>query len=441
MRYSIALFVLLGTISTSSLQAESLLQIFQQAESNDPQLKIAESDRLIAEQNRPLAQAGLLPIVRLQGALNENYNTADFFGNDSNENTSLGYTVSLSMPLYDPDKQLAIDQVDVSIQQALANFESVRQNLMLRVSDAYFNVLARQDDVRFTESTRLALARQLEQTKQRFEVGLIAITDVQESQAGYDAAIAEVIRTKNFLDNSHQVLREITGRYYETLSTLKADVPLLNPDPNDIKEWVDTALKQNPAIIANQLAIETARQNIERARTAELPLVGLGASHGYEHVLRGDNNPNMSDGNTRNQIGVNVSYNLYTGGATRAQIGIAQQQHAKAIDNLEQVRRSVERQIHNSYLNVLSNISQVQALQQAVRSQETALEATQTGFDVGTRTSVDVLESQRRLLGALRDYSQARYNYVLATLQLKQAAGILTVKDLQAINGWLTDAP
>lgn len=429
-----------SALFSAAVQAESLLHIYQQAEQNNPQLKIANSERLISLEGRPLAESALSPVVVLQGSAMENYNTADFFGNDSNENTTLGYNLSMSMPLYDPDTKLAIDQADVAIQQAETNFETERQNLMMQVANAYFNILARQDDVRFTESTRTALARQLEQTQQRFEVGLIAITDVQEAQAGYDAAVADVIRTKNLVDNAREALREITGTYYQILSSLKGDAPLLRPDPTDIKKWSEMALASNTSIKATELAVELARQDIERARTGEMPTVDLAASHGYSHVLRGDSAQNASDGNTTNRIGVNVSYNLYTGGAVRAQIRIAQQQYTKAIDGLEQVRRSIETQVHNAYLSVISNISQVEALKQAVRSQETALEAIQTGFDVGTRTSVDVLNAQQNLLGALRDYSQARYNYVLATLQLKQAAGTLSTEDLMKVNGWLTTA-
>lgn len=436
----VRLLLVSGALLSTGVQAESLLHIYQQAEQNDPQLKIADSDRLISLEGKPLAESALAPVVVLQGSAMENYNTADFFGDDSNENTTLGYNLSMSMPLYDPDTRLAIDQADVAIQQAEANFETERQNLMMRVAEAYFNILARQDDVRFTESTRTALARQLEQTQQRFEVGLIAITDVQEAQAGYDAAVADVIRTKNLVDNARESLREITGTYYETLSSLKGDAPLLRPAPADIKKWSEMALASNSSIKATQLAVELARQDIERARTGEMPSVDLAASHGYSHVLRGDTAQNASDGNTSNQVGVTVSYNLYTGGAVRSQIRIAQQQYTKALDNLEQVRRSIETQVHNAYLSVISNISQVEALRQAVRSQETALEAIQTGFDVGTRTSVDVLDAQQNLLGALRDYSQARYNYVLATLQLKQAAGTLSAEDLMAINGWLSTA-
>ncbi len=436
----VRLLLVSGALLSTAAQAESLLHIYQQAEQNDPQLKIADTERLISLEGRPLAESALSPVVVLQGSAMENYNTADFFGDDSNENTTLGYNLSMSMPLYDPDTRLAIDQADVAVQQAEANFETERQNLMMRVAEAYFNILARQDDVSFTESTRTALARQLEQTQQRFEVGLIAITDVQEAQAGHDAAVADVIRTKNLVNNAQESLREITGTYYKTLSSLKGDAPLLSPDPADIKQWSEMALASNNAIKATQLAVELARQDIERARTGEMPTVDLAASHGYSHVLRGDTAQNASDGNTSNQVGVTVSYNLYTGGAVRTQIRIAQQQYTKALDSLEQVRRNIETQVHNAYLNVISNISQVEALRQAVRSQETALEAIQTGFDVGTRTSVDVLDAQQNLLGALRDYSQARYNYVLATLQLKQAAGTLSTEDLTAINGWLTTA-
>ena len=265
---------------------------------------------------------------------------------------------------------------------------------------------------------------------------MIAITDVQESKAAFDLAVAEVIRAKNNLDTAFEDLREITGIYHEILATLKADMPLLKPEPEDIDEWTERALEQNPLITASELGVEVSRQEIEKARSENLPSVDLTAAHGYNHILRGDE-PITGDGSTSNSIGVNLSYNLYTGGATRARIRIARQNYIRSQDSLEQARRNIQRQVHTAYLNVLSSISRVEALAQAVKSNETALEATQTGFDVGTRTSVDVLDAQRNLLDAKRNFSQSRYDYVVATLNLKQAAGNLTIEDLSAITDWL----
>ncbi|OQW92758.1 MAG: hypothetical protein BWK79_14020 [Beggiatoa sp. IS2] len=425
----------IGYFSSRLVFAETLLELYELAEQNDPQLKIAKTERLIISEKKPQAQAQLLPQVMLGANARENLQTKNWLLGDRQENTEIGYNISLSYALYRRDRQIALDQVNGQILEVEANYENTRQTLMGRLAAAYFRVLAGNDNLKFTRAAKEAFRRQLDQSQLRYQVGLIAVTDVQEAQAGYDSAVADEIQAQNELDTAQEALREITGSYHQVLAILKEDSPLLSPDPADIDVWTQIALERNPQLVATRRAVDVARQEIERQRAAQLPTVDLVGDHRYSDTLRGEDQP--SSYSTRNSVGVELNYFLYEGGAIRSRVREAKQRHLQALDQLEQQQRSVQRQVHEAYLQVLSNMSRVKALKQALVSSTTALEAVQAGFEVGTRTSVDVLNAQRDLLRAQQSYSQARYDYVLNTLKLKQAAGLIDITDFRNINEWL----
>lgn len=429
------LLILVFYLLSQALQAETLLEIYQLAEQQDPQLKIVNQERLALLEKQPQARAPLLPQVTLGGQVTETWRTQDWMYGDHSENTSAGYNVSLNYALYQRDRQIQLEQVDSQISQAETKYESAKQQLLERVAERYFAILAAHDNLKFAGSAKKAFRRQWEQAKQRFDVGLIAITDVEEARAGYDLAVADEIQAQNELDNAFEGLREITGHYHRALAFLNADAPLLDPQPKEVEAWAEMAFKQNPQLQSAQYAAETARQEIEKQRAAHLPTVDLVGQHRYGDVLRGDEAPNTLT--TENTIGVQLNYFLYEGGAIRSRVREAKQRHIQALDQLEQQRRVVELQTRQAFLTLLANISRAKALKQALISTETALKAIKIGFESGTRTSVDVVNAQRDLLRAQRDYSNARYDYVLNTLRLKQAVGILNVKDLEGINNWL----
>ena len=426
---------LISYLLSHPIQAETLLELYKLAERNDPQLKIAYSEYLASLEKQSQAQAPLLPQVTLGADANENLHTKDWLVGSSVENTAIGYNVSLSYALYRRDRQIQLEQVDSQIKQAEFSYESAQQALITRLSTRYFAVLSANDNVKFARSAKKAFQRQLDQAQQRFEVGLIAITDVQEAQAGYDLAVADEIQAQNELDNALEALREITGTYHSVLATLNEDAPLLGPEPGEIDTWTEKALEQNPQVVVAQYAVETARQEIEKQRAASLPTVDLVGQHSYNDVIRGDETPGSLK--TNNTIGVQLSYFLYEGGAIQSRVREAQQGYIQTLDRLEQQRRTVQLETRQAFLNLLSSISRVKALKQALISTETALKAIKTGFELGTRTSVDVVNAQRDLLRAQRDYSSSRYDYVVNTLQLKQAAGLIHVDDIASINNWL----
>jgi len=306
--------------------------------------------------------------------------------------------------------------------------------LILRVAKNYFDVLGAVDNQVFSRAEKKSIAHQLEQTTQRFNVGLTAITDVHEAQARYDQSVARDIAAENQLAISREILREMTGKEHPSLDPLRTNSPLVSPDPTDIQQWVRTALTNNLQLIAARNNQEAASAGIMQARAGHFPSLNLVAGRS-NNAQSGD--ATFFDEQEQTQISLQLSVPLFSGGLTNSKTNEAAWRNQQAKQLLEKQHRSTERQVRSAYLSVLANISQVKALKQALASSQTALKATKAGFKVGTRTTVDVLDSQRELYRAKRDYALARYTYILETLRLKQAAGILNDKDLMKINGWL----
>ncbi|RKZ92032.1 MAG: type I secretion protein TolC [Candidatus Parabeggiatoa sp. nov. 1] len=434
---TLSFFLLIGSLLSSPSQAETLLELYHLAQQNDPELKIAYSEHLAIAEQKAQAGAPLLPQVTLGANVTETWSKNDGMFGGSRENTGAGYNVSLNYALYRRDLRIQLQQVDSRIKQSEAAYESAKQALMERLAARYFAVLAANDNVEFARSAKTAFKQQLDEAQLRFEVGLIAITDVQEAQAGYDLAVADEILAKNELDNAHEALREITGTYHDVLATLNEDTPLLGPEPADLDKWTQIALEQSPELIAGQAAVETARQEMDKQRAGNWPTIELVGRHSYSDVYRGDENP-LGNKTRNNSLGIQLSYPLYEGGAIRSRIREAKHRHVQALDRLEQQRRAIQKQTRQAFWSLRSNISRVKALKQALISTETALKSIKTGFELGTRTSVDVVNAQRDLLRAQSNYSRVRYDYVLNTLQLKQAAGLLSQDDLIGINNWLS---
>jgi outer membrane protein len=417
--------------------ADDLRTVFELAIANDPVYREAEAAYRATLEARPQARALLLPDVRLSANTRTNDQDISLEGGfgvgGEIDFNSHGYSLDITQPVVRADRFLRYQQADSRIAQAAAELELARQDLILRLSQRYFDVLAAIDNLEFARAEKRSLSRQLEQAKQRFDVGLTAITDVQEAQAGYDRAVAEEITAENALDNAREALREITGEYHAEVEPLGSTMPLVSPTPNDIEQWTATALDENLQIVAAEHALETASQEIKVQQAGHLPSLDLVASRGYEAS-------GGRFGGTQlhaTSIGLELNVPLFQGGLVNSLTREARERHTQALERLTQAKRSTQRQTREAFLGVLSGISRVQALQQAVVSSETALEATNAGFEVGTRTAVDVVAAERALSDARRNYARARYEYILNSLELKQAAGILMPADLQEINNWL----
>jgi len=453
-----ALVAVCATLAVAGpVQADSLLEVYQQALQSDPRIHEAEARKMAAFEAEPQARGLLLPQIDFNG------DWADF---DSSGNgvtnqiingvvtpvafsqvsrgDSTSWQFSLRQTLFRWDQILGLRRADKIVARAEADREAAQQDLIIRVGRTYFGVLAAEDRLTSIHANRKAIARQLEQAKQRFEVGLIAITDVQESQAAHDQAVADEIAAKRTLAVAREFLREITGQYVENLSAPGEEFPMRTPDPLNASGWVDLAMSQNLALVSSRLDEKLARDEISFQRNGHYPRIDFVASTGNRTSDTEANNdafgflPANSDFDT-DSIGIQFSMPIFSGGGTSSRVREAVYLHQAASEQLQRVTRETERQTRDAYLGVLSEISRVEALQQAVQSSRTALDATQAGFEVGTRTIVDVLDSQFALYRSITLFYQARYDYLLNVLRLKQAAGNLQIQDLETIDRLLID--
>lgn len=401
----------------------TLLQVYERALASDSEFLAAGAANRAAQELRPQARAGLLPSVSVRVDANRNE------GPRSRSFETYGIVLNVQQPIYRHDRRIALRQADSRIAQADALHAAAGQNLMMRVSQRYFDVLEAEDELSFARATLEAFRQQLMQSRQRFEVGLIAITDVEEAKAGFDLARAQLIAAENALDTAREALRETSGEYQEDLAPL-GEMPLVTPEPADIDQWTETALAQNLRLLAAGHDAETARREIERARAGHSPTLDAVGLHRREDRTGLGQTDSTS-------IGLQLNLPFYAGGAVLSRTRESRHRYRQALDELERERRRAQRETRDAYLGINSGISRVTALEQAVRSSEAAAGAIEAGFQVGTRTSVDVLNAQRELYGARRDLAGARYSYIRNVLRLKHAAGTLSEDDLRQISAWL----
>jgi outer membrane protein len=430
---AIALLVALP-LGSGVATSDDLVAVYELAGKNDPALKAARATRDATIEAEPIARAQLRPNVALNG-------DATYTNQDVKSSTAGGYNddftsgnanLQLTHPLYRRDRDIQLEQAQDQVEQAAVDYSTAEQDLILRVSQAYFGVLSAQDTLAFAEAEKKAIARQLDQAKQRFEVGLIAITGVHEAQARYDQSRADEILARTNLENAIEALREITLEPSIPLAGLKRKIPMSRPQPDSLDEWTEIALANNPGVQSAKFDADIAKKQISLADAGDSPSVDLVGSYG---LARSGANFG-TDANT-GQIGLQLAVPLYTGGGVAASTRQARFRYEAAQEVLEQRRRAVQTQVRNAYRGVVSSISRVSALQAARVSAKSALEATEAGFEVGTRTLVDVLDGQRDLFRARRDFAQSRYDYILNTLSLYQAAGTLDEEDVVVVNGWL----
>jgi len=418
-----------------SASAADLLQVYELARKNDAELMIAEANYLAAVQALPLAESTNKPQISLNGVASATESDDSSAGNNSSTNT--GYSVNLTQSLYNTENDGNISVAEANSAAELALLKSARQGLILRVAQAYFNILAAEDNVEFTYAERNAIARQLEEAQKRFEVGLIAITDVYEAQASFDNSEAQVILAENIRENAFQSLVLLTAdSSIKKLTPLGENLKLALPNPASVESWVLLALNNNFDLLAAQQSLNAARYERDKKNRNRYPTVDLFAS--FEH---NDNTDDLlGDSNRKDvKVGIELEIPLYAGGRIPSERAQAESRYVSAQNTLLLQNRLAVQQARTTFLDVVSGISQVRALKQAFESSKIALEATQAGFEVGTRTSVDVLISLRETYRTQRDYAGSRYQYVLNQLRLKQAAGILQEEDLVEVNKTLND--
>ncbi len=431
---SLAITFALPTVAS----AENLLDVYRAALQNDPTYLASDARTKATEEGVAQARSALLP--QLSGSMGV---TKTMFDGPSPQTgldvktTSYDSSVGLSLnqSLFDYSEWVSLSQANKRADAARIGLQAQLQGLITRVADAYFNVLAAKDGVEFAEAELKSVGQQLEQTQQRFNVGLIAITDVHEAKARYDSAQAQLIAAQNTLDNANESLRQITSSYYSNLSILKSDLPLNSPEPASVDDWVKAAQENNLALIGKRMETEIARQEVKRVSAGHYPTLDAKATWGKGKD--GDELMPDEDKGTTTTVGVTLSVPLYSGGRTHAAANAAEHSYVAASQDMEAAHRQAVRDARSAYLGTNAAIASVKAFSQAVISAQSALEATQAGFEVGTRTIVDVLQATSQLYNAKKNLSRARYDYVLNILRLKAATGALSEADIEQVNNWL----
>ncbi|MBR9909500.1 MAG: TolC family outer membrane protein [Gammaproteobacteria bacterium] len=448
------LSLLLGTLSLwSSLgHTENLQEIYTLALDNDHQLKADTANYRAGLENLTISRARLLP--QINGSASYSETDYDFSGRQSNQafNDARGdvhsetYSVTLTQPLLNMAAWFGYKQGISLSALAEAQFSADQQSLIIRVAEAYFNVLRAVDNMETALAEEKALSHQLEQTNQRFEVGLTAITDVHEAQAAFDSANAATLQAQGALGIAFEELEVLTGRSHAMVAPLVDTFPVSKPQPTDRHQWVEFALQNNYLLKVAELNSAAAKQNARAKASGHLPT--LTAS--LQYVDYDDTNSDItsssgsiSDNDSRftdqSTIAVQLDVPIFSGLGVSGERRQAQQQKIQAQEQYQKTQRDIIQGARSLHLSVVTNVAQVNALNQAIRSSQSALEATQAGYDVGTRNLVDVLVAQRNLYQAQRAYDESRYNYVLDMLRLKEVAGNLTPADLLQLNQWLDD--
>jgi outer membrane protein len=458
--YFAPLLFLASAAALAQDDALGLLDIYEEALINDPVIREAEANFLATSEVKRQARSGLLPSLSLSGSTSDAHSLdpnppLDFitgqpsteFSSRESDQTSSGLSLSLNQTVFDWGQYLSLQQADKTIARAEIDLAVTQQDLMIRVANAYFNVLSAEDLLAADIAAREALAQQLEQTRRRFDVGLIAITNVQESQSGYDSAVATVIASERTLATAQESLREIINTYVTELRSPIEELPLMPPDPSNVETWVETAQGQNLSLVASRISANIAQDDIRIARSSRFPTLRLSAS-GSDSSSTASQTTNRfvgpalvtpetdSDRESEN-IQLSLSVPIFSGGANRSRIQQAVYRQRAAIETVERIARQTERLTRDAYLGVTSEISRVEALRQALESSRTNLLATQAAEEVGQRTGVDVVNAQNNVRRAETQYAGSRYEYLLNILRLKQAAGSLSEADLAQIDSWL----
>ena len=441
----------LGVSVTRTAQAATLLDVFERARQSDPQLLQADAIRQANKEIGPQVLGTLMPQINAFGNASRRRTVGPLSSTNPSASdpkptadyTVKSYTLQLTQSVFHWDQWAALKRADAQVAQAEAAYLAAEQDLIVRVAQRYFAVLAAQDSVNTTQAAVEAFSRQLDHAEKRFGVGLMAITDVQEARAQRDRSVADAIDAKRTLATNIGLLREITGTDFDSLAAPGEDMPLKTPEPASEDKWVNAATEQNLNLISARLNFDIARQNVRIAEAGHAPSLDLVLSYGDTNTRTsitstdGIEDPTTTAKQNNRSIGVQLTVPIFSGGVTQSRVRQQVSLRRAALENLELVTRQTERSVRDNYLGVLSGISRVKALRQAFESSRIALQATEAGFEVGTRTTVDVLLSRQQFFAAQTAYSQSRYTYLQSLIQLEQAAGQLNRDNVEEINDWL----
>ena len=428
--------------------AEDLLNAYREARANDPVLAQADATRLSTGEGVSQARALLLPQISAGLTLSQTNGgggttvldpnnptrnvTTDIYGHTRSRDLS----GTLSQTIFDFSKFANLKAAHSAADAQDEVYTAAQQALFVRVATAYFDVLTSEDALAFAKANEDSYHQQYEQSNQRYKVGLSAITDMYQAKAFYEAAKAQTITAQNTLNDAREALTQITGKPTAGLKKLREDLPLQPPSPNDQDAWVKQALQTNPNLLAQKDNVETAEHNITAARAGHLPTITAQVSYNktatwYQAANFGSERPGATT------VGLTLNVPIFSGGLTQSRVRESIYQRDSATDSMEIERRQVVRDTLNFYRSVIAGIAQVQSAKSSVESGQKAVEAMRAGFDVGTQTLTDVLLAIQTLTSSESTYSQARHQFILNKLLLKQAAGTVDLDDMQAINALL----
>ncbi|KQB51677.1 channel protein TolC [Pseudomonas endophytica] len=419
-----------------------LVSVYQEAVDNNADLAAARASYSAQKEVVPQARAGLLPNLS-GGAESSNVRTSIDRPSLTTTRSAVVYQATLAQPLFRIDRWFQLKAAESINEQAALQLSATEQNLILQSANAYFSVLRAQDTLAATKAEEAAFKRQLDQSRERFDVGLSDKTDVLQSQASFDTARANRMLAQRQVEDAFEALVTLTNRQYIAIEGMRHSLPILPPMPNDAKAWVDTAAQQNLNLLASNFAVDAAQETLKQRKAGHAPTVDAVAQYKTgDNDAFGLTNPNALNqryGGPVNQtsIGVQLNIPIYSGGLTSSQVRESYSRLDQTEQQREQLRRQVVENTRNLHRAVNTDVEQVKARKQSIISNQSALEATEIGYQVGTRNIVDVLDAQRQLYNSVRDYNNSRYDYILDNLRLKQAAGTLSPGDLDALSRYL----
>ncbi|WP_118986892.1 outer membrane channel protein TolC [Photorhabdus sp. CRCIA-P01] len=438
MKKLLSLFIAMSLAGFSSVsQAEDLLQVYKRAKESNPELRKSMAERNAAFEKINESRSSLLPLLGLNSGYTYNSGYRDKRDTESN---TLSATLTLTQTIFDMSKWRQLNLQEKTAGIADVTYQSSEQKLILDSATAYFKVLRTIDTLSYIEAQKAAIYRQLDQTTQRFNVGLVAITDVQNARANYDNVLAQEVAGRNDLDNALEALRQVTGTYYPQLASLNID-HFKTQKPDAVDTLLKEAEKRNLSLLSARLDQDLAREQIKAAQTGHMPTIELGASTGVSNSqihgsgYKGNKPGNSYDGD--NSVGLTLRLPIYSGGATSSRVEQAQYGFVSASEQLESAYRNVVQIVRSSFNNISASISSIDAYKQLVVSAQSSLDAMEAGYQVGTRTIVDVLNATTTLYDAKQKLSNARYDYLINQLNIQHAIGTLNEKDLVALNNTL----
>ncbi|MAW49114.1 MAG: hypothetical protein CMQ85_03315 [Gammaproteobacteria bacterium] len=431
-------FLILYILPINIVYAVDLIEVYNIAVKNDPELMASEAKHKATMQDYPIARSYLLPNLKFSASSQRTRESIDgsVYGRSTSTTqfTTDEYSINLKQPLYRRDLFALLEKSEYEVAKSLAERDAARQDLIIRVSESYFNILDSIDNISYVKSENVAIKSQLSESKKRLEVGLIAITDYAEAQASYDLSETKYIEAENLSDLSKESLYVLTGKQFKKFSSLTLDIKVKDPNPDNIKAWEDFAIKQNLELLAYKRAQDVAITNLKYERSKHFPTLDI-----YGAVKETDKGGGSSGAFESNNdyIGIELNIPIFIGGNTYYNSKKAYYLEEQARYNLIKKKREIVRDSRQAFLNLKSSISKVKASKKALESNELSVEYNKAGFEVGTRSTTDVLLALKDLFKAKKNYSKAKYEYLISNLKLKESIGTLSIDDLEIINTWL----